>query len=65
MTAKEIAEKYVHGLHDNLTDADEKREMEKDINAICKKITIIAIIASVLALVGGYWMALQDCGCIF
>ena len=31
MKAKDIAEKYIHGHHDNLTDADEKKEMIKDI----------------------------------
>ena len=29
---KEIAEKYVHGLHDALTDSQEKKDMIEDIN---------------------------------
>lgn len=31
MTAKEIAEKYVHGKHDALTDSQEKKDMANDI----------------------------------
>ena len=31
MNAEEIAEKYVHGKHENLTDEDEKREMIAEI----------------------------------
>jgi len=31
MTAKEIAEKYVHGKHDALTDSQEKKDMANDV----------------------------------
>ena len=34
LTSKEIAEKYVHGLHDALTDSQEKKDMIEDITSL-------------------------------
>ena len=37
LTAEEIAHKYVHGIHDALTDSQEKKDMAEDIKALIKK----------------------------
>ena len=37
MTPEEIANKYVHGLHDALTDNQEKIDMAKDIEEYAKR----------------------------
>lgn len=37
MTPEEIAHKYVHGLHDALTDSQEKIDMAKDIRDYARK----------------------------
>lgn len=34
LTPKQIAEKYVHGLHDALTDSQEKKDMISDIESL-------------------------------
>lgn len=48
MTSKEIAEKYVYGKHNALTDKQEVEDMIKDIEEYCKAINKNSVIPVVV-----------------
>lgn len=60
MTEHDIANKYVHGLHDALTDSQEKKDMAKDILEFAKnyhqeQIPIDSVIQQKELLINYYW----------